>query len=317
MKKHLLAIAITAGLVSSFAANADAKFYGNVHVSIDSQDSKDNLDMNSNTSSVGFKGKEDLGGGMSALFKVEFQVDPTERNKASVAAQDAGAATVAQKKGTGIVDRDQWVGLKGGMGTVKFGTMSNNYKQMGGKIDPMYRTKMEGRGLLGTQSGLHGGAGIDGGRSTNTLQYSSPKMGGMQMVFNTTISNADDETIGLGLRYKTKKILAYFDFLDSGPKGESAMKFGGTYKMDAIKIGFQYEAAEDLVGSDIMFLSANYKLNSNDNVAVSLGDVDKADTGFAFMYNHKLSKKTNTYVGYADSAVSDDNILSLGVRHKF
>ena len=299
MKKRFLAIAITAGLVSSFAANADVKVYGNVHVSIDSQDTKDNLDMNSNTSSLGVKGKEDLGGGMSALFKVEFQVDPTERNQ-------------------NITDRDQWVGLKGGMGTVKFGTMSSNWKQTGSKVDPMYRTRMEGRGLLGTQSNLHSGAGITRGRSTNTLQYSSPKMGGMQMVFNTTISNNDNETMGLGVRYKTKQIFAYFDYIDLGDAiQESAMKVGGTYKMDALKVGFQYEMTEDALGSDIMYLSANYKLNSNDNIAVSFGDVDQADSGFAFMYNHKLSKKTNTYVGYADSAVTDDNILSLGVRHKF
>ena len=308
MKKHLLAIAITAGLVSSFAANADAKFYGNVHVSIDSQNSKPNLDMTSHTSAFGFKGKEDLGGGMSALFKVEFQVDPTERDKGK------------------FTDRDQWVGLKGGMGTVKFGTMSSNYKQMGGKVDPMYRTAMEGRGLMGGQSSLHSGAGITRGRSTNTLQYSSPKMGGMQMVLNTTISNNANESTGLGLRYKAKKMMAYFDYIDlGGAVNQSAVKVGGTYKMSAIKVGFQYESVQDAdvvanaasAGGDRTFLSVDYKLNSNDNVAVSFADANLKDTGYAVMYNHKLSKKTNTYVGYADSAVSTDNILSLGVRHKF
>ncbi len=64
-----------------------------------------------------------------------------------------------------------WVGLKGGMGTVKFGTMSSNYKQMGGKVDPLYRTPLEGRGFLGIQSSdLHGGRGITS-RSSN--KYSS------------------------------------------------------------------------------------------------------------------------------------------------
>ncbi|MCW9047907.1 MAG: porin [Gammaproteobacteria bacterium] len=321
MKKRFLVAAVAATLVSPLAAQADATVYGNVHLSIDSPSFddptvNDNLDMNSNTSAIGVKGKEDLGGGMTALFKIEFQVDPSER-------ASNGALT----------DRDQWVGLKGAMGTVKFGTMSNNYKISGAKIDPMYRTQLEGRGFMGTQSGLHGGAGENGGRSTNTLQYVSPKMGGMSVVFNYTISGADDETMGLGVHYKTKQIIAYVDYLDvqgsatgngSGiaiGDSEAAFKVGGSYKMDAMTFGLQYESVEDVVGSDIVFASFNYQVNDNDNVAVTLGDVDLADDmGYAVMYNHKMSKRTNVYAGYGDDA-SNDNAsqeqLTFGIRHKF
>jgi len=319
MKKRFLVAAVAATLVSPLAAQADATVYGNVHLSIDSPSfddatQNDNLAMNSRTSAIGVKGKEDLGGGMTALFKLEFQVDPDERNKT-------------------ITDRDQWVGLKGAMGTVKFGTMSSNYKQMGGKIDPMYRTALEGRGFMGTQSGLHGGASENGGRSTNTIQYSSPKMGGMNVVFNYTISGSDDETMGLGVRYKTKQILAYVDYIDvqaanggnislpAGSDSEAAFKIGGSYKMNAMTFGLQYESVEDVVGSDIVFASFNYQLNDNDNVAVTLGDVDLADDmGYAVMYNHKMSKRTNVYAGYGDDA-SNDNAsqeqLTFGIRHKF
>lgn len=80
MKKRFLIAAMAAAMVSPIAANAAATVYGNVHLSINDFDSADNLDMTSNTSSIGVKGSEDLGGGMSAIYKVEFQVDPTERN---------------------------------------------------------------------------------------------------------------------------------------------------------------------------------------------------------------------------------------------
>jgi len=312
MKKRFLVAAVAATLVSPLAAQADATVYGNVHLSIDSPSfddptQNDNLAMNSRTSSIGVKGKEDLGGGMTAMFKLEFQVDPDERNKT-------------------ITDRDQWVGLKGAMGSVKLGTMSNNYKQMGGKIDPMYRTALEGRGFMGTQSSLHGGAGQNGGRSTNTVQYSSPKMGGMNVVFNYTFSGNDDETMGLGVHYKTKQVIAYVDYLDvqgvpTAGESEAAFKVGGSYKMNAITLGLQYESIEDAVGSDIIFASFNYQLNDNDNIAVTLGDVDLADDmGYAVMYNHKMSKRTNVYAGYGDDA-SNDNAsqeqLTFGIRHKF
>ena len=326
MKKRFLVAAVAATLVSPLAANAAATVYGNAHVSIDSYDvpdakngNTDNLVMNSRTSSIGVKGKEDLGGGMTALFKLEWQVAVDERNGT------ASKIATPKDSSAALTDRDQWVGLKGAMGTVKFGTMSSNYKQMGGKIDPMYRTALEGRGMIGTQSGLHGGAGQDGGRMTNTVQFTSPKMSGVQAVFNTTFSGNDDETMGLGVRYTgTKNVLAYFDYLavETGANaGESAIKVGGSYKMDALTIGAQIESAEDAVGSDYVFLSANYKMNDNDNVAFTFGDVDMLDdAGFALMYNHKMSKRTNVYAGYGDNAsndAGDNQVTTFGIRHKF
>jgi len=306
MKKRFLVAAITAAMVSPIAAHAAATVYGNVHLTIEDFDTAKNLDMDSNTSAIGVKGKEDLGGGMTALYKIEFQIDPTER-------------------ANNITDRDQWVGLKGAMGTVKFGTMSNNYKQTGSKVDPMYRTPLEGRGFLKTQSNMHSGAGESRGRMTNTIQYSSPKMSGVQAVFNTTVSGNDDETLGLGVRYKAKNVYAYFDYLDTAAMQagnlDAAFKVGGKYKMDALTVGLQYEAVQDAgVQGDTVFVSANYKMNDNDSVAFTFGDNDTDDAGYALMYNHNMSKRTNVYAGYGDNAsnkASDEQLTTVGIRHKF
>lgn len=320
MKKRFLVAAMAAAMISPLAAHAEATVYGNVHLSIDSFDSDaEGPNLNSNTSSIGVKGKEDLGGGMNAIFKLEFQVDVDDRQT------------------TSLVDRDQWIGLKGAMGTVKFGTMSSNYKQMGGKIDPMYRTRLEGRGFMNAQSGLHGGASENGGRMENTFQYSSPKMSGMQVVFNYTLSGNVDESMGIGVHYKTKNVIAYVDYIDvQGSNGgnqivaagesEAAIKFGGSFKTGAMTFGLQVESVEDVVGSDIIFASFNYQINDNDNIAVTLGDVDLLDDmGYAVMYNHNMSKRTSTYVGYGDNAstdgsggsTEDDQDITFGIRHKF
>jgi len=332
MKKRFLVAAMAATLVSPLAAQADATVYGNVHLSLDSPSfennaTNDNIRMNSNTSSIGVKGKEDLGGGMSAIFKLEFEVDPSERNRAS-------------DGNNSVLDRDQWVGLKGSMGTVKFGTMSNNYKQMGGKIDPMYRTQLEGRGFMDMQSSLHSGAGSNGGRSTNTFQYTSPKMGGMNVVFNYTFAGNDDETLGLGVHYKTKTIIGYIDYLDvqannAAGDSEAAIKVGGSFKAGAMTFGLQYELVEDVnlvknvspsdgtagnVGNDVIFASFNFQMTDSGNIAFTLGDNGTDDVGYALMYNHKLSKRTNTYVGYGDNAsqkADDQQDITFGLRHKF
>ena len=340
MKKTIISLAVAAGMAASGAAFAEATVYGLLNLSIDSPDTgdilhtdditagtpvfttvknTDSISMNSQTSAIGLKGSEDLGDGMKAFYKVEFQIDPSERNKT-------------------ITDRDQYIGLKGGMGTVKFGTASSNYKQKGGSIDPMYRTSLEGRGALQMQSPLHGNAGRFGGRMTDMIQYSSPKMGGMQLVINTTLDAANtsdgtdiDETMGVGFRYEAKAFSVYVDMIDVSEEGdtastlwsESATKIGGTFKTGPVKLGIQLEQTEDLIGADYMMISANYSIDKNNAIYFSYGTKDDytdeggtlSDSGsssVALMYNHNMSKNTNVYVGYGSRSDDDNAFADVG-----
>lgn len=327
MKKSLLVIAVAATMAAP-AAMAAPTVYGNVHLSIQQFDKSDgtgagtagNLNMGSNTSAIGVKGSEDLGDGLKAIYKVEFQLN---------ADGDGGG-------GDALTQRDVFVGIKGGMGTVKLGALSSNYKQKGGKVDALYRTPVEGRGFIQTQSRLHNGRATNRGRMTNQLQYSSPKMGGMQLVANTTFSDSDDETLGLGLRYETKNILAYIDYIDTVPGGaavitgtgtESAVKVGAKYSAKAFFVAGQYEAAEDVTGNDYIHLNGGYNINKNNAVILTYGTAshvaDSAlDTaGLALAFNHKMSKMTNVYVAFgdrsSDTAAAEDSVFALGIRKKF
>jgi predicted porin len=336
MKKTLITAAVAAGLLAAGAAQADdPTVYGIAHISVQKYFDNhcagaaggvctgviksDEFNMTSQTSAIGVKGSEDLGDGLKALYKMEFEVTLDES--------------------TALKNRDQWVGLKGGFGTVKFGTMSSNYKETGGEIDPLYRTEAEGRGILNMQSNyLHGGQGNDRGRENNTLQYRSPKMGGVELVVNTTLSQAgggnssNDETLGLGLRYETKNIYAFFDYITPGyqtdsatQSKESAYKIGGKYSADKFSVALQYEAVEDLcskqygsldglgIGTgdstgkcgDYIFAAGTYSIDGNNVVALTLGQQDKVSSAYALAYVHMLSKMTNVYVGYA--SVSEDS----------
>jgi predicted porin len=326
MKKSLIATAVAAGMLASGAAQAEPTVYGILHLSIDTYadnhyDPADlaaggpavktsDLNMRSHTSAIGIKGSEDLGNGLKAIYKAEWQVDVDERLDR-------------------FRDRDQWIGLKAGWGKVAFGTMSSNYKQMGGKIDPLYRTEAEGRGILNMQSGLHGGAGPDGGRLTNTVQYTTPKMAGIEVVVNTTVSGgcegADaipgqscDESIGAGIRWSNKSILLYADWFDpsslgSGPvdsttytpDDEQVMKVGGKFSTKVFQVSGQYEMTEDQLGGDYIFLNGLFNINANNAVTASWGQQDKVSDAFAVAYVHMLSKQTNVYAGYA--SVSADS----------
>jgi predicted porin len=80
MKKSTLALAVAAALATS-AAVADTTLYGSARVSIDYEDIDNGTstwDVRNNSSRLGVRGEEDLGGGLSAIYQYEFGVDMTE-----------------------------------------------------------------------------------------------------------------------------------------------------------------------------------------------------------------------------------------------
>jgi predicted porin len=349
MKKSILAIAV-ATMAASTAAMAESTVYGNVHLSIQQFDKDDgtgagtngNLYMASNTSALGVKGSEDLGDGMKAIYQVEFQIDPSDgfNNTVSTSTDytvgtDTFTDTNTEHNVLGA--RDAFVGLKGGFGTIKFGTMSSNYKQTGAKVDALYRTPAEGRGFIATQSSaLHGGLGINRGRETNTVQYVSPKFSGIELVANTTVSGNDDETNGVGVRWSNKNILVYVDWIDgqtgtatsaAGATTEAATKIGAKFDADKFFIGGQYEMAEDRTGYDYMHLNGGFNINANNAIIITYGTATHISnslldtTGMVAAYNHNLSKMTNVYVAYmdksSDTAAIEDSAFAFGIKKKF
>ena len=167
MIKKILPVMIGAALVAGMAnATADVTAMGHIDTSFvsskDKNRSNDTLNnLECTTCSFGFKGSEDLGNGLSAIFKIDFQYDTTERER-------------------GLTDRDQWLGLNSNWGKVRIGTISTVYKSHGAMLDPVYRTSVQGRDW-GLQSNLHTGAGDTEaqGRATNTIRYDSPTFVGI------------------------------------------------------------------------------------------------------------------------------------------
>jgi len=359
MKKTLIATAVAAGVLASGAAQASPTVYGILHFSVNALTDKiysgttlvesDGLDMTSNTSAVGVKGSEDLGGGLKAIYKAEFKITPFG----------------GDPEGGSLQRRDVWIGLKGGWGKAAAGTMSNNYKQMGSKVDPLWRTQVEGRGDLNMMSGAHGGAGTQGqGRSEQTLQYTTPKMAGIELVLQTTLSNADgdqavsggrtisnDETVGVGIRWSNKSFLLYADYLDPNAPGtgafncttncdgdETIAKLGGKWANKAFQVSAQYEMTEDQTGGDYTFLNGLWNINKKNMVTLSYGMQDKISSAFALGYAFKMSKQSNVYAAYgmvdadtcttggcsydlgdkSDGTPLDSNgVISLGIRKSF
>jgi len=316
MNKKLIVTAMGLALAGGMSlANADVKVYGQLDVSIDAVDvdgGSDDVNMGSNRSAVGFKGTEDLGGGLKAFFKVEYQTDiddagtapgpledDTNEGPSSLTLSDTDAdgqfdTATKTKNSNGWKARDQYIGLKmEGFGKLTFGMMSTAYKSPASKLDPFYRTRNQSRNV-GLQSSLHKGRGEEGqGRATNTVRYDSPTFAGGAKVFGTyTLDNSEadgenDDPYSVGASYKAGGIYAFASYITTDRGGnDDATQFGIKYTMGDAAFWGMYEIDGGLItstsnpnlgdGADVFNVGASYTIGNN-LVSFDYGEGDDVD----------------------------------------
>lgn len=155
----------------------------------------DTTSMDSPNSRLGFRGSEDLGGGMKAIFQLEMGF---------------GVDTGLNTSSTSLFSRDTWVGLQGGFGTVRLGSMDTVYKNLG---DTLSFLGISSGNFISTSNILSKpGIGSSSAasfhlRRANSVLYESPQFGGVQFLFDYSLGEvANDPTrgnvISTGLKYK-------------------------------------------------------------------------------------------------------------------
>ena len=174
MNKKLLAVAIAGVLAAPLAQaqTANVTLYGRLNLNSQviinaKQDTgvKQNLyQVNSNSSRLGVRGTESLGGGLNAIFQVEERFDATNNGSVSIGG-------------------DTFVGLQGAWGTAKIGFFLTPYDDVGSVFGsvPTLITGILGSQSLWSNSGYPGNS-IDTGafddRAANSLRYDSPNIAG-------------------------------------------------------------------------------------------------------------------------------------------
>ncbi len=306
----LLGMILAGGI--SMAAQADVAVFGHLDASLEYFDRDDGTQGDNGvgddahfvctTCSIGFKGSEDLGNGLKAIFKLDFQFDMFNRNGGGFSGS--------------MIDRDQWLGMAGNFGQLRVGTISTVYKSHGAKVDPIYRTALQARDR-GLQSNMHTGAGEEGqGRADNTARYDSPSWNGLKLGATYTLDSADtdedDNPYGVALSYENAGILLFADYLttDTGDDDE-AYKVGGKWTFNNLALMGQYEFDEGLItsktpgtdgnGADTWFLGGSFTLG-NSMVFASYGRADGGDllsnySTWTLAGTYSMSKRTKLYAG--------------------
>src|SRR6185437_8141014 len=115
MKKKLVAVAVAGVLGAPLAAHAqtaNVTLYGRLNIDFEVVSGRQQDGSNphvsrlsSNSSRLGVRGTEPLGGGLSAIFQIEQSITGDTGNSAT----------------SGFASRDTFVGFQGGWGTFKMG----------------------------------------------------------------------------------------------------------------------------------------------------------------------------------------------------
>ncbi len=332
MQKKIIALAV-AGLVSGAAfAQSNVTIYGVADATFDNvkatgattggTDLNSRNRITSNSSFIGFKGTEDLGGGLKAVWQFENGLN-TENGA-------AGAWN----------NRDSFVGLSGGFGTVVMGNVTGPTRALGGKMDVNagYTGIGANSALLGKLGGGAGASAFDQ-RIENAIAYISPNFSGFSGVVGysagTTAAASTSPTLTpressaasgtaqgnvawtLGLNYETGPIFAGYAYTKVDANNVTAAAGGvGDFKNN--RLAAKYSAAGWSVGlmwdktnasfTDVSlkrsawFLPVTFNVTGNGKIIAQYGKAGDVkggtgnnDTGasmFALGYEHSMSKRT-------------------------
>ena len=341
MQKKLIALAVSAALAAPLAVQAEAKLYGKLHVALEQIGAGADVDreakglvVESYASRYGIKGDEDLGGGLKAVYKLEWGVD-----LADVAGDTTNEEDLVTKSGTpNVSPRNQFLGLKGGFGSILLGRHDTPYKMSTGKLDLLGDTVADYNFVIGAPAYNKNGYGRKVGnspeleeRTNDSLTYLSPKMmGGLTLMVGLQMddsANSEDEfesfkSTSLAARYSAGPLfLAVANESWSEGLEQTGTRFGAGYKFGPARVGFVWEAGTvgvDAEGAEadapggeqdftgILFNGA-YNINKGNSLVFQAGthewDDGNDDTTServltAFGFKHKFSKKTSAYVLY-------------------
>jgi predicted porin len=299
MQVKRLAAALVAAAPLFAAAQTNVTLYGVVDAAVESADAGGPEGRHTNVQSgdqsgsrFGFRGSEDLGNGLKAIFNLEAGL-----------AVDTGVQDSA-----GLFQRRAVVGLEGAFGTVTLGREYSPIATIAGATDEF------GQGFYG--SNLSGfGSGKVTRRLSNSVNYKSASFNGFDLL--ATYSAGEKTTgpsgdlKGIGAEYKLGGLYlgaAYHNYKRVGTGNDKEYGAGAAYTfadIGGLEIKANYLSA-DPDGANNKFkqynLGAGYPFGPGKayvNVQQSKLENGAKGNAWALAYSYSLSKRTNLYTSYA------------------
>jgi len=269
------------------------EFYGKLNISLQASEEGDESfnELKSNASRVGVKGKYYLDNGLTAIYKLEWQVNVNDDSKDTLTA------------------RNQWVGIKGGFGELTVGRSDTTLKVSQGKFDLFNDYEGDLKHLF-----------IGENRTADSITYKSPTFSNLQFLTSYIVSDDHDadDPFSVGLFFGDLNLKKTDFFLSVAHDENMPVKFKrtdgtktteplantrvtGMYKFGDLRLGAMFVDTE--VSS-----TGKYETGYAANVSYKIGKVlakleyqefAGADS-ISIGADYKLGKKTKVYAWYTD-----------------
>ncbi|MFL6710434.1 MAG: porin [Massilia sp.] len=339
MQMKRLAIAIVASAPLLAAAQSNVTIYGLLDASISREDTGapggrlpvQIASGNQSSSRFGFRGSEELGGGLKAIYNLEAGY-----------ALDTGVGDAA-----GLFQRRSVVGLESEYGTLTLGREYSPIAQVAAASDAL------GQGFYGTNLSAFGTNRVTR-RLSNSVNYKSNVYSGFSVLAaysaGEKTTGPSGDLRGIGLQYANAGLYvgaAYHEFKRLANDVDKEYTLGAGYKFGDFEVKGGYLAA-DQAGPNNKFEQYNlggiYSLAAHKFYVNFQQDRNQAGgargNGGTLAYSYSFSKRSNVYASYAklnnnkagafgiNSASnnitppatalgSDPSALTVGIRHSF
>jgi predicted porin len=318
MKKTLIALAAVAATGAAFAQSSVTLYgvadisAGKTNVDGDEFRAMANSGLNNGNSRIGFKGIEDLGGGLKAGFNFEQNVSLADGSTGN-------GTTIATSTDTDTFQRAAWLNLAGSFGEVRLGrSLTTSFYS----VADWELTGTANYSAVANQFGFAGA----GSRNDAAIMYFSPNFSGFKFGASTVLkgNTGTEAKYDFSLGYGNGPITASFAY-NTQKGGKKGMALGGKYNFGAFAVAASYNDVKMEATSAVV--AKGFSLGGSANlgpVALTLDvarDTEAKDTDVVLEAKYPLSKRTFAYgVMFRNGkGKTADNVngYALGLRHNF
>ncbi|CUB07607.1 porin [Tepidiphilus thermophilus] len=337
MKKKLLALAVLGSLAAPVFAQSNVQIYGvaDAYMRYGQLMGDDLMSVHDGGiagSRLGFRGEEDLGNGLKAVFLLEEGYDISTGKSAYMSGTDSAA-----NSGSDVFTRQAYVGLKGSFGQVSLGRQyapgyfADPYDAfMGGTVGPMADLTTFGGLTIQPASLARWNNSVAYNGTFQSVSIAAIYSAGnkeTEMAGSSGYDASDDDKYGVSLKYdngplklgaiyqgvKFKSRFSGGSYIDSPADRDETQQdwlIGAAYNFGVATVMGLYQKGSDVFGRsdldvDFWQLGAVVPVGPG-NIRLAYGQ-EKIDTpsgpdykpkSFTLGYTQDLSKRTAVYVGY-------------------
>ena len=329
MNKKIVALAVAAAFAIPAAASAQTTLFGQFKYEVGYIDDGEdhNLTHSSKGTRIGIRGSEDLGGGMSAIYRFQGGLGQVNSRMAGT---------------NWNMNEENWVGLRGGFGTLQLGRSDTAMKKTGGNHFRAFTDTLAEPSLIPGRTDRADG-----------IHYTSPNIAGFTGYLTLEPNGFETDlywSVGAAYQFGAFLVTAAYEDIDDtgkyslgpdrkgiypdplGNSGESNYQVGAKWNFGQGDIGLLYQAVND-GDDDVFVVPVNFKVTPNVNLrlAALYASPDEGSSytnwgvGAQYMFSSRTEAFANVWVD--DQEISDANNgttfsadstnFGLGLRHSF